>query len=120
MFSTSGSQCRNYSTADGLLLAAQMFLEKLVPGDVPGVHARDGVIHQKLGIELGNAGRCRDRSEGLAKIVAPLRKRISIFLCFRDVSRLAVSREHPLSRLGWIHFPAETNCADQAQNHLSR
>ena len=63
-----------------------MIFKDRVSGDVPGIHATDGVIHQELGIELGNVcGRC-DRSKGLTKIITPLRERISILLRFRDAS----------------------------------
>ena len=66
------SQRRKNSAADRLLLPAQVVLNKLVPSDVASVYTWDRVVHQKLGIDLGNTGDRRDGSERLPKIIAPL------------------------------------------------
>jgi hypothetical protein len=61
-----------------LLLMAQMIAEELMPRDVTGVHARNGMIHEELGVDLGNASSCRDGSKSLPKIIAPLGKLSSV------------------------------------------
>jgi hypothetical protein len=38
--------------ADCLLLLSQMVAEKLMPSDVAGVHPRDGVVHEELGVDF--------------------------------------------------------------------
>lgn len=70
-----------------------MVLKKLVPGNIPGIHAGDRVVHEQLCIELGNAGGRRNGSEGLTKIVPPLGERFSVLLCFRYMPGLAVRGE---------------------------
>lgn len=52
MFGARRFQRSKYRSTDCLLLAAQMILKKLVSGNVAGIHARDCVVHQELGIEL--------------------------------------------------------------------
>jgi len=68
-----------------LLLTAQVVFKKLVPSNVTSVYARNGVIHQELGIDLGHTSSGRDGSERLPEIIAPLGELISIFLCFSEM-----------------------------------
>jgi hypothetical protein len=46
-----------------------MIFEKFVPSDVACVHTRDGVVHQELGVEIGNACSRRYSAERLTEIV---------------------------------------------------
>jgi hypothetical protein len=55
-----------------LLLAAQMAFKKLVASNVTGVHTRNGMVHEQLGVKLGDTGSRRDGSKGLPKLIAPL------------------------------------------------
>ena len=51
-----------------------MIFEKFVPSDVACVHTRDRVVHQELGVEIGNAYSRRHSTERLTEVVAPLGK----------------------------------------------
>ena len=62
-----------------------MVFKKLVPSDVAGVHAGNGVVHQEFGVDLGNTCSRRDGPEGLPKIIAPLGEFASIFFCFGEM-----------------------------------
>jgi hypothetical protein len=54
-----------------LRLATEMIFKKLVPSDVTGIHAGNGVVHQKPRIELRHACRRCYGSESLSKIIPP-------------------------------------------------
>lgn len=77
-----------------MLLLAQVVFKKLVPSDVACVYARNRVVHQKLGLDLGHTGSGRNGSEYSSKIIAPLREFISIRLGFGEMSRRALGWEH--------------------------
>ena len=45
IFGKCSAWCRDCRAADRLLLPTQMVFKKLVPSDVAGVHARNGMVH---------------------------------------------------------------------------
>ncbi|KRR04508.1 hypothetical protein CQ10_17520 [Bradyrhizobium valentinum] len=65
-----------------MLLASQVVLKKLVSSNVTGIQSGSGLVYLQLCVELGHTSYSRDGSKALAKIVAPLRQRGSIFLSF--------------------------------------
>jgi hypothetical protein len=97
-----------------------MIFEKFVPSDVARVHARDGVVHQKLGVEIGNARSRRYCAKGLTEIVAPLGKLVAIFLCFRNMPGLTIGGKYPLPCMQRIHFSPKSDCPNETVNHLAR
>jgi hypothetical protein len=79
---TQGVDASKDGAADCLLLLAQMVAEKLMPSDVASIHARDGVVHEELGVDFRDAGGCRNGAKSLPKIIAPLGELTPIFLRF--------------------------------------
>jgi hypothetical protein len=68
-----------------LLLVTQVVFEQLVPGDVARVHAGDRMVHQQLGIDLGDT---RDGGEcpvALTQIITPFREIGAVLLMFFDM-----------------------------------
>ena len=75
------------------LLLAQVIVDQLTAGDVAGVDARYRMIHEKVDIELGDAGGLCDRAVCLPQVIAPLRQRPAILLVLDEVPTVAIGRK---------------------------
>jgi hypothetical protein len=60
-----------YDVRNRLLLTAQMVFQQLVTRDVARIHALDGMVHQKLGIDIRDARNSCKRPVTLTQIISP-------------------------------------------------
>ncbi|WP_167458763.1 hypothetical protein [Mesorhizobium kowhaii] len=88
-----------------------MILEQLVPRNVPGVHAWDGVVHEQTRVELRDASSRRKRPECLPQVIAPLAKNIPIVLLLGQMSAFAVCREEPTIGFKGRDVAAKADCS---------
>ena len=78
-----------------LLLRPQVISHQFGPGDVARVHARQGVVHQKVHVDLGDLGGLGERPVGLTQVVAPMAENRAVLLMLRHVTAGRIAREQP-------------------------